>query len=126
MLVQKHVYNAYISTKNCTLTSHLLCSVHISMIIQVECTKKNAHMQLCQSLEEVLPIMHYDIPIMHICRKVEICRWGGSGGGVNQQSTSEGSAEMLKFVGGEGGEGGPISQPYIFQPLQILPKFAVN
>ena len=26
-------------------------------------------------------------------------------GGVNQQSTQRGSAERLKFVGGEGGEG---------------------
>ena len=49
--------------------------------------------------------MHYDIPIMHICRKVEFCWWGGRGRGVDRQSTQRGSAERLKFVGGEGGRG---------------------
>ena len=62
-----------------------------------------------------------------ICREVEICRWGrgsidsqlgkdlqrlkfvdgegGREGGVDQQSTWEGSAERLKFVGENGEEG---------------------
>ena len=61
-----------------------------------------------------------------ICREVEICRWGrgsidsqlgkdlqrlefvdgeGGRGGVDQQSTWEGSAERLKFVGEKGEEG---------------------
>ena len=39
-----------------------------------------------------------------ICREVEICRWGGEGRGVDQQSTQRGSAERLKIVGWEGGE----------------------
>ena len=38
-----------------------------------------------------------------VCREVEICRWGGRGGEFNQQSSQRGSAERLKFAGGEGG-----------------------
>ena len=37
--------------------------------------------------------------------QVVICRWRGRGGGVDRQSSQRGSAERLKFVGGEGGEG---------------------
>ena len=50
--------------------------------------------------------MHYDIPIMHICRKVEHLSGGEVGRGLINSQLSEDPSQRLKFVGGREGRGG--------------------
>ena len=65
-----HVYNVQIQIKN-VHWPHICCSLLIYPWLYSRITKKMATCN-CVSLEEVLPIMHYNIPTMHWQRQSEL------------------------------------------------------